>query len=368
MKKISILSILIISIFNSSAWEVDNFTNRDKYFSLSEREKLDNLFILNDQTNRMLHDGIKRMNDKRGCVEDMKRKSPSVHYMVRRILGGGMVDGALEDWAQNNSKLHTVKANQKLYNGIWSVDTSLNLNGHVVGIDKLGHFFDQGHEMFEMAHQSGADGGLKQALGFSNDLEDQYYGISTSGVKSYGDMAANYAGMNFFTNLIDGDDSFLKCNKATGKYEVIRDFDWSDFVDDSWDEGINCSMFYKANNPYSKWLNSREEKNVKMDGGGVSSIFNGDKVFTDAGKALRNSLSKLKISCPVEVNKCKKLASLECANYFVSPDCLKKASAEINSKCEHKNIGEYNVKRTKSGYSYRPTESSSTNSQKQSNQ
>lgn len=364
MKKISILSILIISIFSSNAWEVDNFTNREKYYSLSEREKLENLYTLNDQTNRMIQMGLDRMNRIRSCTADMKRDIPTVHYVVRSVLGGGLVEGALEDWAQNNKKIHTVEANQDLYDGIWSVDTSLNVNGHIVGIDKLGHFFDQGHELFEMNYQSGDEGGIEQAMLFSNDLENQHYGIGSSGVKSYGDMAANTSGMDFFLNLIDGSDSYLRCNKSTGKYEARRDFDWSDFVDDSWDEGVNCSKFYRANNPYSKWINIREEQNVKMEGKSLTSYFSDVHYFTDEGKALKKNLKKMNLRCPVDMVKCHKIAKMECATYFVSPECLKKAK-QINSKCEQKEMGAYNVKSSKSGYLYRRSGNSDSGNQKQ---
>jgi hypothetical protein len=350
MKKLLSISIISILTINISAWEVDNITNRKKLHSFSDSQKLENLYSLNDQTNRLLIKATERMNEKTSCISDMKKDIPSIYRMVRRTLGGAMNKGTIDHWAESNNELHTVKGNKNLYGGKWELDSSLNLNGHIVGSDKFGHFFDQGHEIFEIGYQSGEEGGLKELLSFNNVIEDMHHGISSTQVKSYGDMAANYGGMKFYVNLIHGKDSFLKCNKKTGKYEVKRDFDWNEFIDNSWDEGINCSKFFKAKNPYSKWGNF----------GQITSN-------TESGIEYKKTLKKMNLSCPVEIKKCKELSKLKCSAYFVSPDCLEKVGS-VNSTCDHLELGEYNVPRTKTGYSYKRSSESNSRESNESQQ
>ncbi|OUR93658.1 hypothetical protein A9Q84_19520 [Halobacteriovorax marinus] len=357
IRKLFLLSLVVT--LSTQAWEVDDFSNRKEILGISPEDKAQNLYRLNDQSNRYFYSAIKEFNRKRSCVDDMKKNPPEIYSRVKRVLGGGMVEGALEDWVQNSKKMVKSKGDQALYGTPWSIDPSFNLNGHVVGIDKLGHFADQGFELFEAAYlNEGAN--LEKAFELSNTYEDYVFGISASGVKSYADMAAGYNGMQFYMNLLHGEGKYLTCNKSTGSYEILRDFDWADYVNDSWDEGINCSMYYRAKFPYDKTSYIRQEKEL-LEGDSLLSFMSDKASLSSAGVHFKNRMKQKGMSCPANFNQCKKMAKMECSTRLISPDCLIKASPVL-VRCKEKKLGDFGVPSAKSGYSYSRSDSFGTGS------
>src|SRR4051812_10683044 len=83
---------------------------------------------------------------------------------------------------------------------------TVRLFGALMGTDKVGHIFQQGHEYYEAyrkAEQSGADRetALRKAVQVGIDQENGFFGLMMVGVYSNGDLAANYAGLKFYLNL-----------------------------------------------------------------------------------------------------------------------------------------------------------------------
>ena len=83
---------------------------------------------------------------------------------------------------------------------------TVHVHGPYLGTDKIDHFFQQGHQYFElvMKNQAGgadADRAIAAAVAHGVKQEHKYYGTLASGVYSNGDLAANYAGMKFYLNL-----------------------------------------------------------------------------------------------------------------------------------------------------------------------
>ena len=122
--------------------------------------------------------------------------------------------------------------------------STLRIGDLTIGTDKFGHFFDTGHVYFQRAYRQG--GGEEAGMMYGERTERGIYGIMTTGVFSYADLVANYNGMNFWKNLTDKyneDPSkiYFKCEE--GQWKQVRVFDWKDYVDAGWDEGINCSRF-----------------------------------------------------------------------------------------------------------------------------
>jgi hypothetical protein len=140
----------------------------------------------------------------------------------------------------------------------------VNLGGHRVGLDKVGHFFAQGWQYFEL---STADGGtLEQALALGGQQEQGRYGYLTTGVFSYADLAANFNGWRFWNRVLLRDRDplggffenllqrpYLSCEVRV--FESIRqrtlvhawryhgNFNIADYVDGAWDEGNNCNDY-----------------------------------------------------------------------------------------------------------------------------
>ncbi|MGK5088114.1 hypothetical protein WDW86_11200 [Bdellovibrionota bacterium FG-2] len=114
----------------------------------------------------------------------------------------------------------------------------VNIGGHYVGLDKIGHFFESGYDLYRIHKNDG----LKAALDYSVLQEEGGWGLSLNGVKSYGDLAANYDGMRFWQWLLDGPQAAMEC-RADGTYALTKAFQIEKFTSDAWDEGINCSSF-----------------------------------------------------------------------------------------------------------------------------
>jgi hypothetical protein len=76
-------------------------------------------------------------------------------------------------------------------------------------------------------------------------------GAITTGVKAYGDLSANFNGMRFWNHVLQNYDDVLGKEYNIGPYVVcqgnkwvqIKEMDWADYIDDSFDEGLNCSGF-----------------------------------------------------------------------------------------------------------------------------
>ncbi|MBO9667284.1 MAG: hypothetical protein J7501_10785 [Bdellovibrio sp.] len=182
-----------------------------------------------------------------------------------------------------------------------SLQPVINLNGVRVGADKLGHFFDQGFDYFQKEYSIqnnkliAQEDGQKKALEYGTSTEEGMFGLKGTGVKSYGDLAANYDGSRFWYNLTSGESPLVICKN--GKMEVSHSFDVKDYVTEAWDEGTNCS----------------EYKTQEMK------------------EHVAQNLKNLKLSCPVEVAKCQAIEkhySAEVLNSIVSPECKKNFTAD----------------------------------------
>jgi len=140
----------------------------------------------------------------------------------------------------------------------------VNIDGHLVGLDKLGHFFAEGWRYFELTRFE--DEPFEQALAWGKQQEAGKFGYSTTGIFSYADLAANFNGWRFWNRVLLKQDDPLKgaiANFFTRPYaackiqiidsirnrKIIRaweqnaKFDLSDYIDGAWDEGNNCNSY-----------------------------------------------------------------------------------------------------------------------------
>lgn len=307
--------------------------------------------------NKKLRSVINNINEDYDCEKDMKRVKdgdvPRIYSHIDDVLGG--THAAIEEFAEEGgAKLYDHSrswvSRENIYSKNYGLQGAFNLNGHVIGPDKLGHFVDQGFDLIQVMIEEGMDkDAFLASMEESNDLEDGWYGLDASGVKSFGDMAANFSGLSFYYGLLNGDSPQLTCDPKTKKYSMNFDFDWSDYVNDTWDEGVNCSFFYDVENPFNR---------VKRGARGKRINFRVKR--TDEEDHLKEYLSKLKppMSCPAEMNKCKEISKVNCANYFVSPKCLIKVAR--SSFCDSSNFDDlFKVARNKNSIYKYDRESSS---------
>ena len=109
--------------------------------------------------------------------------------------------------------------------------------------------------------------------------------MSLTGVFSYADLAAGYAGYRFWTDLLSvGGAGSLVAGGTSPGFVLQRRFSFSSYVTDAWDEAINCSTFHP-----------------------------------DLGKEVVVALEKRGLRCPVTA--CHHLAALPDAPLYVNPAC-----------------------------------------------
>lgn len=134
--------------------------------------------------------------------------------------------------------------------GTKTMGAVVRIGNHIIGADKFGHFFSEGWTGYKLAYQDPTPD-FFAAVKYGEITEGLYYGLMTTGIYSHADLVANFNGMRFYNAVLGNSDdplgrgrrpeAYVRClNK---KWERIKDFDWQDYVDAGWDEGVNFNYF-----------------------------------------------------------------------------------------------------------------------------
>ncbi len=180
------------------------------------------------------------------------------------------------------------------------LSSGINVAGIYFGTDKLSHFMTEGFDYWQILVKGGTEADF---LAHGKGEEEGKYGWAWSGVKSYGDMYANYKGLSFWGQLFDGPKPFLKC-QADGSWRQVREFDWKEYVSSGLNETINCN----------------EYKTPEMNSQAAA--------FSRAHLAKRSGLDSP--TCPVINEECSKIVqglAPQIAKEIIHPRCLKAAAA-----------------------------------------
>lgn len=177
--------------------------------------------------------------------------------------------------------------------------SNINVNGTRIGTDKLGHFFDEGYSLFTIARWNRKN--VQDALKYGMSLEDGIYGAPMTSIKSYADLVANYEGFLFWTNLVDNNNPYFICDK--NKWVQVRKFDWREYINDAWDEVVNCSSFTSAARAKAIKHNARELE--------LHDFFQDHTIH--------------RYQCPAKIGQCKKLSRKygPWSSYLLGPECLR---------------------------------------------
>ncbi|MBI2606046.1 MAG: hypothetical protein HYW49_08205 [Deltaproteobacteria bacterium] len=272
---------LMFSSTLAMAYEVDNFTDRDTL-------KVDSLPKLNEKVNRILDRAVSETRKEMGAQCSKAKLRQEVLRWIRPDP-----TGQLEFWMELSDELdHThIGVSKSVYRDVsfWDspilkvagIGRLILLNGSVIGTDKVGHFFYQGLAYFDLVQEGKP---LEKVLA-ENHAEDGLWGLKTSGVFSYADMAANYQGYRFWDQFTRGENPYFKCVQGIG-WVKARNFTWADYVNSAWDEAINCSEFRKP-----------------------------------IERAFEAALAKRGLKCPLVPRKCEDISHIDHAQYFTSPKC-----------------------------------------------
>ena len=329
---LSLLLVFTILPSISIASETDAFTNRDQPLQ-------DSGPLLDKKMEDVLSEIATRS---QSCDETV------IHANLISTLGG-WAKARIESWVDEVPSSRKIAEDESVIKGSevsFCCETSIRIGQTYLSGDKLGHFLHSGFEVYHMVRSAtdkpipdprsmvakvfdwgakppvpgelmdmkGDDldssykdtmngqkitkltpeqfkqRGRQAAAKFSNGQEDGYWGLKMTGVKSYGDIAANDAGYQFWNELVDGPNPFFRCKNGKWERNTKRPFKFEDYVNDAWDEGINCSDYSPANSAIV-------EKQIKQ---------------ATHGKG-----------CPVEPAKCQSLAAKygEYSKYVLHPSC-----------------------------------------------
>ncbi len=263
--------------------EIDSVTPRNI--------KLDNsLAVINEIFNHRIQEGIQKANAYQEYIEDIDeyiegntfcdeevlytelRKAIFQSFTVSWGLKGYELDLQLRSLLRRQS--YSLSLNDSIYRDIDYIEgfslnlkelsDVVNINGHLIGLDKAGHFFAEGWEYFVLTHYEGYP--IEQAIEWGREQEAGKYGYTTTGIFSFADLAANLNGWRFWNKvLLKENDPFqgvlanffnkpyvtcsvqivasLKNRKIVKAWEYNSEFDLSDYLDAAWDEGNNCNSY-----------------------------------------------------------------------------------------------------------------------------
>jgi hypothetical protein len=218
------------------AKETDNLTGR--YKSLEDSTE-----ILDAEMNKRLQ----ALAEKASSKEIPCNQAIEIRRLFNKQNQSSFLIGSMESFAEDNDRVAKRKASPKnsIYEGVLAkglifnnVDlaSTVKVNGQLVGTDKFGHFIDQGFRYYTDYRERKYD--MKETLRSSTSSETSYNGSNSTGIASYADAMANYKGILFFHALTEGANPYLRC--VEGQWTQVNKFSWAEYVDEGWDEGINC--------------------------------------------------------------------------------------------------------------------------------
>lgn len=238
-KSIALLVFLCVPSIGGT-YETDQFNNRQQPIE-------DATAIMNREVTLAIAHVIIRLDgprDKMKVVNGVYKKIGGVHWVDK-----------LEYFAMDSSTVErldtpahdSIYTNQPLYAtrfaGLFGVGPTIKINGVLVGTDKLGHFLSQGRKFFKRWLKMGSEA---QAAKQSAYTEKALFGQMTTGSYSNADLVANYEGYRFYRSLFE--DDFIEGKPAIlawdqNRWIMQRPFDWSDHVNDYWDEALNINHY-----------------------------------------------------------------------------------------------------------------------------
>jgi len=266
----------------ASAAEIDSVTPRHVVLA-DARGDLNAIF------RQRIAAGVERANERGGDIADLEAAEFCNEELLYTELRKAIFQSLTASWGlkgyqldkdlreQLAPKSYSLSLKDSIYRDISFLEGfSLNLkelsdvvrlDGHLVGLDKLGHMFAEGWHYFAMVNEDGDS--LQDALIWGRDQEEGKFGYVTTGIFSYADLVANFHGYRFWNRVLETrrdplktffadwlTDSYVACRiqfidslryrKIVRAWEVEASFDLADYIDGAWDEGNNCNSYADA--------------------------------------------------------------------------------------------------------------------------
>ncbi|EQC49010.1 hypothetical protein M899_0652 [Bacteriovorax sp. BSW11_IV] len=251
------MAILSSSMMPINAAEIDSFTHRDKLFVFDASK-----FINQKFNDRLYHAAVELDINSVACPTNYE-EAEDVYDIVKDHISSPFIGHAIavdfEDNLPSKNKIFTaweesIYRDTTLWQGVSlklkGILSTMKIDGNIVGVDKLGHFFVEGWEFFETAYLDSEKVDIMKAIQWGQKTERTYFGMLTTGVYSNADLVANFNGMRFWNALLalspdvltkKKPEPYLKC--TNGSWKQAKKFDIEEYVDAAFDEGINCNYY-----------------------------------------------------------------------------------------------------------------------------
>ncbi|MCF8056222.1 MAG: hypothetical protein K9K37_06250 [Desulfocapsa sp.] len=280
LKLLPIFIIISFLVFQDSfAAEIDSVTPR--------KLKLDNsLTIINTIFNQRMQEGIEKANAKHGDIADKEKNEFCDEEVLYTELRKAIFQSFTVSWGLKGydldkqlrillaRKSYSLSLNDSIYRdinylegfslNIKELSDVVNINNHLIGLDKVGHFFAEGWKYFELTHNKKHN--IYQALKWGKQQEAGKFGYTTTGIFSFADLVANFNGWRFWNRLLLKERDplkgaianllnrpYIQCEiqiidsiknkKMVKAWEYNSRFDLSEYADGAWDEGNNCNSY-----------------------------------------------------------------------------------------------------------------------------
>lgn len=272
---LSFLAFSMLAFNQSNASEADTFTRRNEALE-------DATEVINTKANKAIQDSLDNANAKNeDCGEKnlytelrvyfnnhMKGKLTidiikNVEIPKREIALADSVYGNWSPWDGLGMGLGFMKKTKE------TLATVVNIDEHMIGIDKFEHMFGQGYFYFSDNYLKNK--GVIAAVKNGAMREKTILGGNkiANGVFSYGDLSANFNGMRMWNHMLQLRDDVMGAEYNIGPYVAcvnnkwvkVKDIDFKNYIDDSMDEAINCSKF-TTQSTVRKFKNNIKERGV----------------------------------------------------------------------------------------------------------
>lgn len=262
MKKLKILTIASFLALTSSL----NAAETDQFYAAQA--------VIRDSSTEMnafFHEKIELALD----IVNLKKNPVSCRLAAKEVLKQVVGEFSLSEYIKNKSfskiSVYTQKSplierfppetvsekdyrSQSIYRhrpfpvNVVGVARTLNLNGIYIGTDKLGHFSIVGKTYYKNFLKALEDGlALEEAQtyailkGFKQEIA--LLGYAVGGTFSYGDLEANYQGLQFGRNMCEGETPYLIQSKNLWVHNPAHNFDIKKYINPKYDEAYNVSFW-----------------------------------------------------------------------------------------------------------------------------
>ena len=256
------LAVFIATPAAAFADETDNFTCRLRVLR-------DSLSALDTIMNARIQHTLARVNQRsERCDETclVRELQAEIGGAYRSPLTG-IPHSRFERWIDERNDVDRCRVpfrdsiyGARLYNQPWLfpvtgriilIADSIRVNGHLIGIDKINHFIREGLSHWRDVREPGGSiaAVMRKELGPpGRQFRWNEYGLkgwSLTGVLAYADIAASYSGYRFWSDLssVGRPWSLVAFDAKSGRFVTHRRFTFAEYVNDAWDEGVNCSEF-----------------------------------------------------------------------------------------------------------------------------